>query len=238
LRKNYVLQVLEPFERNDGANAIVAGGERRSYAGIRRTTPRLARILHNQGVRAGAGVAVLATGAIGSVALHLVGGRPGWIVTCATGRVPRCHASHRYRRHWAGAGVAALATGAIGSVALHLVGGRPGWMVTCAPVRGQAALATFTQRDVAICTVAERRERIAGELTGHGGLLKIFSAGAAGRENGSLRRAERGPGRVRRGTGGPDPESVCYTSGTTGKPKARPAWRGYYAALPASPSTT
>jgi acyl-coenzyme A synthetase/AMP-(fatty) acid ligase len=189
LRKNYVLQVLEPFERNEGANAIVAGGERRSYASIRRTTPRLARILHNQGVRAGAGVAVLATGAIGSVALHLVGGRPGW-------------------------------------------------MVTCAPVRGQAALATFTQRDVAICTVAERRERIAGELTGHGGLLKIFSAGAAGRENGSLRRAERGPGRVRRGTGGPDLESVCYTSGTTGKPKARPAWRGYYAALPASPSTT
>src|SRR5579859_4562186 len=104
--------------------------------------------------------------------------------------------------------------------------------------QGQAALATFTQRDVAICTVAERRERIAGELTGHGGLLKIFSAGAAGRENGSLRRAERGPGRVRRGTGGPDLESVCYTSGTTGKPKARPAWRGYYAALPASPSTT
>jgi fatty-acyl-CoA synthase len=185
-RKNYVLQVLELFGRYGDAEAIVAGDGRRSYADIRRTTLRLARILHDQGVRAGAGVAMLATDTIDSVALHL---------------------------------------------ALHLIGCRTIWIATYAPVREQVGFARFAQPDVLIYTVTERRERIAGELAGHTGPLKIFSLGSGGQGMDLLAALREEPGEFDLDLAGPDPESLFYTSGTTGKPKLVRHGAGYYAAL-------
>jgi fatty-acyl-CoA synthase len=85
--ENYVLQALEQFERYGDAQAIVQGDDRRSYADLGRDTLGLAGILHDQGVRAGAGVAMLAGDTIDSaalhLALHLLGCRTIWIATYA-----------------------------------------------------------------------------------------------------------------------------------------------------------
>ncbi|HEY2577018.1 MAG TPA: AMP-binding protein [Streptosporangiaceae bacterium] len=185
-QKNYVRQVLELFERYGDAGAIVAWDGRRSYADIRRTALRLARILHDQGVRAGAGVAMLAIDTIDSAALHL---------------------------------------------ALHLIGCRTIWIATYAPVREQVDFAVFAQPDVLIYTVTERRERIAGELASLTGPLKIFSLGAGGQGMDLFAALKDDPGEFDLELAGPDPESLFYTSGTTGKPKLVCHGGSYYAAL-------
>lgn len=84
---NYVLTALRRFGSYGEAEAIVAGGERRSYASLARSVLRLAAILYGQGVRAGDGVAVLALDTPDSatlhLALHLIGCRTIWIATYA-----------------------------------------------------------------------------------------------------------------------------------------------------------
>jgi acyl-CoA synthetase (AMP-forming)/AMP-acid ligase II len=84
---NYVVRALELFAGYGDQEAIVAEGRRLSYRDVRNATLSLAALLYEQGIRAGASVAMLVNDRVESaslhLALHLLGCRTVWIATYA-----------------------------------------------------------------------------------------------------------------------------------------------------------
>jgi fatty-acyl-CoA synthase len=183
---NYVLSALALFRRYGDAEAIVANGERRSYASLGAATLRMAQVLHDQGVAAGHGVAVLAGDTADSAALHL---------------------------------------------ALHLLGCRTIWIATYAPVSEQVEFARLARPDVLIYTVTKRRERIAAEVTGRTGPVRLLCLGPGGQGPDLLAAHRAQPAGLDPALAGPRPESLFYTGGTTGTPKLVRHGQSFYHAL-------
>jgi fatty-acyl-CoA synthase len=84
---SYVVSALRLFADYGDADAIVAGGRRLTFAGLRAQVLELAATLQDRGVGPGTGVLVLAGNTIElpalQLALHLVGARTMWIAPIA-----------------------------------------------------------------------------------------------------------------------------------------------------------
>jgi fatty-acyl-CoA synthase len=89
--ENYVLRALGKFAHYGDAEAIVQGDQRVSYAEVRDTTLALAAALRDNGVRPGAGVAMLTRNSVQApslqLALHLLGCRTLWIAAYEPPRI-------------------------------------------------------------------------------------------------------------------------------------------------------
>jgi acyl-CoA synthetase (AMP-forming)/AMP-acid ligase II len=89
--ENYVLRALEKFTQYGEVEAVVQGDARVTYTEVRDTTLALAAALRDNGIRPGAGVAMLTRNSVQApslqLALHLLGCRTLWIAAYEPPRI-------------------------------------------------------------------------------------------------------------------------------------------------------
>ena len=170
---NYVEQLLELFAACGDREAVVCAERRLSYAQMRTMVLDLAAKLRDQGVRPGAGVALLVRNLPESIALQL---------------------------------------------ALHLLGCRTVWIARYPPYREQVEFIELAQVEVLIYD-PERTGRLTEELTQREAPLQILCVGPGGSGPDLLEPVEPGGPEFVRAPGTPEPSSLFYTGGTSGRPR-------------------
>jgi fatty-acyl-CoA synthase len=188
---NYVIRALELFADYGDREAIVFGETRLTYAEVRSEVLALARLLHENGVKPGAGVALIMKNRPEAVAMQL---------------------------------------------ALHLLGCRTVWIATYAPYRDQIEFVRLADVEVLIYhTNTVKGGRLVEELTAPGAApLSLFYIGSDGQGTeipAHLPDAAAGSPELDPALAGPDPSSLFYSGGTTGRPKLVRHDQGFYKSL-------
>jgi fatty-acyl-CoA synthase len=118
-------------------------------------------------------------------------------------------------------------------LALHLLGCRTVWIVPYAPRRDQLTYLELAKPDVIIYSpAAARSAELAAELLAQDPDIKVFTMGEAeGSHPNLLADIDLDAPDLPLEFVGTQPESLFYTSGTTGQPKLVHHWQGFYRTL-------
>ncbi len=117
-------------------------------------------------------------------------------------------------------------------LALHLLGCRTAWIAPYAPHKDQVEFFDMVQADALIYSPSvARRAALAAELSQRDPSLKVLALGPGGPHPDLLASIPAQAPDLPAELVGSSPESLFYTSGTTGHPKLVHHWQGFYKML-------
>jgi fatty-acyl-CoA synthase len=116
-------------------------------------------------------------------------------------------------------------------LALHLLGCRTVWIATYAPARDQADFFRLSQAEVLIYTSSAIREELTANLRAQDEHVRIYSLGPGDQGTDLLASLPAEVPELDPAIVGPDPQSLFYSGGTTGRPKLIHHGQAFYKTL-------